>query len=52
MTPLEKIADAPPQPCMHPEHNPPSQMVYQPGTYRYTCPACGYNVTFVIHATC
>ena len=45
---LRKIADATP-PCTHPEHNPPSHMVYSPGVYEYTCPACGQVVIFTVH---
>lgn len=42
---LEKIADVE-QPCLSPEHNPPSHIVLEPGIYRYTCPQCGETVTF------
>lgn len=45
--PLEKIAEAVP-PCFSPEHNPPSHIVLEPGTYRHTCPSCGYAVTFTV----
>lgn len=38
---LRKIADAPPSPCMHPEHNFPGLIVLEPGTYEHTCPQCG-----------
>lgn len=44
---LEKIEDYP-EPCCHPEHNPPMHMVLGPGKYRHTCPACGYSVTFEV----
>lgn len=27
--------------CQHPEHNPPSMIVLEPGIYEYTCPSCG-----------
>lgn len=43
-----KIADAPPPPCQHPEHNPPSMMVWEPGTYEHTCPHCGHVTLFNI----
>ena len=33
-----------PEPCLAPEHNPPSDAVMQPGWYEYTCPACGHVV--------
>lgn len=33
-----------PEPCLEPEHNPPSQVSMQPGWYEYTCPACGHVV--------
>jgi hypothetical protein len=44
---LEKIKDAP-RPCLSPEHNPPSHMVCEPGTYRYTCPMCGEITEFEV----
>ena len=34
--------------CQHPEHNPPSHMVLEPGTYEYTCPACHNIVIFTV----
>lgn len=46
--PLEKIADAPGAYCQHPEHNPPSHMSPAPGTYRWTCPACGQAKIFTV----
>jgi hypothetical protein len=27
--------------CLHPEHNPPSHIVLEPGDYIYSCPECG-----------
>jgi hypothetical protein len=44
---LEKIREAP-VPCLHPGHNPPMNIVLQPGTYRYTCPGCGHSVEFEV----
>ena len=50
--PLKKIADMP-KPCLHPEHNPPTMIVLEPGTYEYTCPGCGEKTTFVVpQVTC
>jgi hypothetical protein len=43
-----KIADVKP-PCMSPSHNPPNMMVYPPGVYEHTCPACGFTQTFTVH---
>lgn len=43
--PEKKIADAP-KPCRHPEHDPASHKVREPGTYEHTCPACGKTITF------
>jgi hypothetical protein len=37
-----------PEPCWHPEHNPPMHIVLEPGTYAYTCPGCGNTITLVI----
>ena len=42
-----KIKDAP-KPCLNPEHNPPSHMVYQPGTYEHICPGCGKKIIFTV----
>ena len=28
--------------CKNPEHRPPMHICLQPGTYEYTCPACGH----------
>lgn len=44
---LRKIADAPPEPCLHPGHHPPTMIVLQPGTYEHTCVGCGRRA--VIH---
>ena len=44
---LRKIADVP-EPCLSPEHDPPSHIVLEPGVYEYTCPACGETKSFVI----
>ena len=53
--PFKKIKDderwAPPKLCMHPEHNPPGMIVLQPGTYEYSCPACGHTVRLVVGRT-
>jgi hypothetical protein len=38
------------KPCFHPEHNPPSHMVFSPGTYEHTCPGCGNKITFTVYA--
>ena len=38
-------------PCMHPEHDPPSMMVFEPGVYEHECPACHRVITFTVHGT-
>lgn len=38
--PTRKIADEHDKVCFHPEHNPPSHQVFEPGTYEHECPAC------------
>lgn len=48
MSPLKKISE-PKETCNHPEHNPPMHMVYENGTYEYTCPACGNKQTFTVN---
>lgn len=45
--PLKKLADAP-KPCLSREHNPPSHMVYEPGTWEWTCPSCGKKTVFTV----
>lgn len=44
----KKIGEPPQPPCAHPEHNPPSMMVFEPGTYEHTCPACGKKKVFTV----
>jgi hypothetical protein len=46
--PTRKIADAPPDPCQHPEHNPPGYACWPPGTYEHVCPACGARQVFTV----
>lgn len=45
--PLEKISE-PPKVCLDPEHNPPTNIVLEPGTYKYTCPSCGKVTVFTV----
>lgn len=35
--------------CIHPEHEPPRNYVYEAGTYEYTCPGCKYKTTFTVN---
>lgn len=44
--PLEKISE--PDVCLDPEHNPPTHIVLEPGTYKYTCPSCGKVTVFTV----
>lgn len=37
--------------CSHPEHNPPSMRVFDPGLYEHECPSCGKKQCFRIDAT-
>lgn len=39
------------KPCLHPEHLPPKHLVYDPGEYEYTCPACGNKIRFIVPMT-
>lgn len=41
-----KIAEPKNPGCMNHSHNPPSHMVYSPGTYKHTCPSCGHVIIF------
>ncbi len=45
--PKEKIKDASTV-CLHPEHGPPMHRVFEPGTYRHVCPACGNVIVFTV----
>jgi len=36
------------KPCLCPEHNPPSNIVLEPGTYTWKCPSCGKEQTFTV----
>ena len=44
---LRKIKDIPPA-CRHPEHNPPTHIVLEPGEYEHTCPGCGEKIKFIV----
>jgi Zn ribbon nucleic-acid-binding protein len=46
--PTRKIADLP-SVCRHPEHNPPSMMVYENGIYEHECPSCGHKQHFTVN---
>ncbi len=35
--------------CTHPEHNPPSHIVLEPGTHYYECPSCQKETILVIN---
>ena len=37
-----------PEPCHHPDHNPPSHMVFEPGTYEHECSGCGKKLVFTV----
>lgn len=43
-----KIAELPPPPCQHSEHNPPAMMVYEPGVWEHVCPGCGARQVFTV----
>lgn len=34
--------------CRHPEHRPPSMMVFKPGAYEHRCPGCGQRSYFTV----
>lgn len=44
---LRKIKDEE-LPCLHSEHNPPGNIVLEPGTYEYICPGCGKKQVFQV----
>lgn len=43
--PTRKIADLK-KSCSHPEHNPPSMMVFDDGVWEHECPGCGHIQVF------
>lgn len=46
---MKKICDFPYEKvCRHPDHNPPSMIVLDPGVYEHTCPKCGERQTVVV----
>lgn len=46
--PTRKIADLPAV-CRHPEHWPPSMMIYENGVYEHTCLGCGKVHRFTVN---
>lgn len=34
--------------CGHPEHDPPTMIVFEPGEYEHTCPGCGKKQRFIV----
>jgi hypothetical protein len=55
--PIRRLPDDDPRakeygpPCLSTEHNPPSHMVLQPGTYEYICPSCGRKTVFHVYGS-
>ena len=48
---LRKIGDdVKPRNCVHPEHNPPTMILREPGTYEHTCPGCGEACVLVVRS--
>ena len=49
--PTRKIDDVPDSQryCRDFDHNPPSHMVYENGTYEHECPTCGKKTRFVVN---
>ncbi len=44
---LQKVAE-PKKSCLDPEHNPPGNIVLEPGSYEHICPKCGKVSRFII----
>jgi len=36
--------------CRHPDHDPATMIVREPGIYEHTCPACGQRQTFLVES--
>lgn len=50
--PTKKIADFPiGKKCLHPEHEPPTMRLFEPGIYEHICPKCGQKKTFTVFPT-
>ena len=48
--PTKKISDdKQDRPCFSRDHNPPSMMVFSPGTYEHTCSDCGKKTVFRVN---
>lgn len=48
--PTKKIADCPViNICRHPDHNPPSMRLFEPGVYEHVCSGCGKRSVFRVH---
>lgn len=46
--PTRKIADIP-EPCRHPDHNPPNMVVLENGIYEHECPGCHHKQRFHVN---
>lgn len=47
--PLKKIADFPKMEyCRDPQHNPPGNIVLEPGIYEHECPRCGLKTPVIV----
>lgn len=46
---LRKIFEPSPEKmCLSSEHNPPGDIVLEPGGYEYICPLCGHRQVFTV----
>lgn len=34
--------------CLHPNHNPPSYIIFKPGKYEHECPSCHFKTYFEV----
>jgi hypothetical protein len=49
--PFKKIEDvSEDEICRNPEHNPPMHISLKPGTYEWTCPACGKSTKVKVNS--
>lgn len=46
--PTRKIADQP-EPCRHPDHNPPTLQLFENGVYEHECPGCHHKQRFTVN---
>lgn len=48
--PTRKIRDLEPElVCRHPDHDPPTHMLFENGVWEHECPGCGRKIQFTVN---